>query len=614
MADPQTIISARIQNRRGLRQDLPQPLLPGELGLATDTGQLFIGADPLDPASITAPIIEIYSDYVTDTTSDELISNSYVIVANRMLGTVPEVAATASVVRPVSIYRTNIYSMYSFTDNTTLQYNDGTAISFVEVIEPGFLEASLTVADTAGAVTGISIDTAGTGYAVGNTVTVEHPYGTGAVATVSSITEAGGITGIDIATPGSNYQPEKYGYVVRVKTQEYTYIDTEGATQTAIAVPDISTSTTPAAAIDNVMFVPDYARLNSNYTGHSWMYIAYKLPIGKTLPTINFTYTDNGTEVTESFTDVRTIPYPALTTPFDNEPTYSFVGKPLNLSIQSAADAESYNAADSAALAQAINWSFDNGISGFDGINTNLGIVGATGRGTGLVTVAQNIEIHTERGSRHNTELATLVKSLRSTTPIANDDAFNTGLVSRHPTPLLVVQDGVITSAEFTLVNQIGLGYTSNPDVTVFSSGGTGALLSATVNNNSIDSVEVINGGEGYAEDATLVFSAPAGLRSTGIWYDLDGADSFSIKYSVKNSTDARKGELSVMTLGQDFIIEDTHLHLTTGTEPPLSLAFVPDVDALNNIMEIKYSAASLPNEDINPTSLSTTTLRWKNF
>jgi hypothetical protein len=40
------VIISRIQNRRGLKQDLPQPLRPGELGFAIDTGQLFIGSDP----------------------------------------------------------------------------------------------------------------------------------------------------------------------------------------------------------------------------------------------------------------------------------------------------------------------------------------------------------------------------------------------------------------------------------------------------------------------------------------------------------------------------------------------------------------------------------------
>jgi hypothetical protein len=41
-----TIIS-RMQQRRGLKQDLPQPLRPGEFGFTVDSQQLYIGADPL---------------------------------------------------------------------------------------------------------------------------------------------------------------------------------------------------------------------------------------------------------------------------------------------------------------------------------------------------------------------------------------------------------------------------------------------------------------------------------------------------------------------------------------------------------------------------------------
>ena len=41
-----SVIVSRIQNRRGLKQDLPSPLRPGELGLATDSQQLYIGTDP----------------------------------------------------------------------------------------------------------------------------------------------------------------------------------------------------------------------------------------------------------------------------------------------------------------------------------------------------------------------------------------------------------------------------------------------------------------------------------------------------------------------------------------------------------------------------------------
>lgn len=64
-----TKILARMQNRRGLRKDLPQPLLPGELGLCLDTGQVFIGADPYDPASIVTPTIKIYRDYFANVMS-----------------------------------------------------------------------------------------------------------------------------------------------------------------------------------------------------------------------------------------------------------------------------------------------------------------------------------------------------------------------------------------------------------------------------------------------------------------------------------------------------------------------------------------------------------------
>ena len=49
--DNNKVIISRIQNRRGLKQDLPQPLRPGEIGFATDTRQVFIGADPSDAIS-----------------------------------------------------------------------------------------------------------------------------------------------------------------------------------------------------------------------------------------------------------------------------------------------------------------------------------------------------------------------------------------------------------------------------------------------------------------------------------------------------------------------------------------------------------------------------------
>ena len=43
-----TVVVSRIQNRRGLKQDLPQPLRSGEIGLSTDSRQVFIGGDELN--------------------------------------------------------------------------------------------------------------------------------------------------------------------------------------------------------------------------------------------------------------------------------------------------------------------------------------------------------------------------------------------------------------------------------------------------------------------------------------------------------------------------------------------------------------------------------------
>ena len=42
------VIISRIQQRRGLKQDLPQPLRPGEIGFSTDSQQVYIGADTED--------------------------------------------------------------------------------------------------------------------------------------------------------------------------------------------------------------------------------------------------------------------------------------------------------------------------------------------------------------------------------------------------------------------------------------------------------------------------------------------------------------------------------------------------------------------------------------
>lgn len=45
----QQVVISRIQHRRGFKENLPQPLLPGELALVTDEGEIWIGGDPNVP-------------------------------------------------------------------------------------------------------------------------------------------------------------------------------------------------------------------------------------------------------------------------------------------------------------------------------------------------------------------------------------------------------------------------------------------------------------------------------------------------------------------------------------------------------------------------------------
>jgi len=76
MANNQIVIS-RIQNRRGIRENLPQPLLPGEFALTIDTGELWIGTDPNQP-----PFgIRTYSSGSGDIAAAESIADTQIVSA-----------------------------------------------------------------------------------------------------------------------------------------------------------------------------------------------------------------------------------------------------------------------------------------------------------------------------------------------------------------------------------------------------------------------------------------------------------------------------------------------------------------------------------------------------
>jgi len=73
-----TIIS-RMQQRRGLKQDLPQPLRPGEFGFTVDSQQLYIGADPEQaPAYNKTSVYENTTGAVE--TANTIMSNQMIYV------------------------------------------------------------------------------------------------------------------------------------------------------------------------------------------------------------------------------------------------------------------------------------------------------------------------------------------------------------------------------------------------------------------------------------------------------------------------------------------------------------------------------------------------------
>lgn len=74
----ETVLVNRIQNRRGKRFNLPQPLRPGELGYAVDTEELFIGGEPDEGT----PGFELYLGILNGiTTLQQIIDNNTLIVS-----------------------------------------------------------------------------------------------------------------------------------------------------------------------------------------------------------------------------------------------------------------------------------------------------------------------------------------------------------------------------------------------------------------------------------------------------------------------------------------------------------------------------------------------------
>jgi hypothetical protein len=77
--DNNRTIVARIQNRRGLKQDLPQPLRVGEVGFTTDSRQVYIGADSQHPNSSQYSAISYFENTLNARAHTESIVDNQLI-------------------------------------------------------------------------------------------------------------------------------------------------------------------------------------------------------------------------------------------------------------------------------------------------------------------------------------------------------------------------------------------------------------------------------------------------------------------------------------------------------------------------------------------------------
>lgn len=75
----ETVKIARFQNRRGLKQDLPKPLRPGEIGFATDSRQIYIGADTTDATAQTFNKTAVFEQTILAQATTESLANVQII-------------------------------------------------------------------------------------------------------------------------------------------------------------------------------------------------------------------------------------------------------------------------------------------------------------------------------------------------------------------------------------------------------------------------------------------------------------------------------------------------------------------------------------------------------
>jgi len=165
------IVISRIQHRRGRRENLPQPLKPGELALTADTEQVWIGGDP----ELSYPAgIRVYNDKSV-ITAQNIVDNH---IAEIKLG--------------------YLFDQSSYTSLVAFLTTSGVVT---------LVEDDIKWDDTyRGSILSIAINNAGTGYTDG-TWTLNIASATGTAALAQATISGGSITAVSVLAGGINYQP-----------------------------------------------------------------------------------------------------------------------------------------------------------------------------------------------------------------------------------------------------------------------------------------------------------------------------------------------------------------------------------------------------------------------
>jgi len=209
------IVISRIQNRRGRRKNLPQPLLPGEVALTSDTTQAWIGQDP----ALAVASIVVYADQL-EVTAQALVDNN---VAESQFDE--------------SFSATNFNSLV-----TDLTGSGSVTLTDNDILwDPTFR----------GNIVTISVDVAGTGFNIGDSITAISATGSGFVGSVATTTggPGTGIATITVTSGGINYRSANTTFTVAGGSGETLSVATSdilGSTVLIGADPTIDSNNTIA--------------------------------------------------------------------------------------------------------------------------------------------------------------------------------------------------------------------------------------------------------------------------------------------------------------------------------------------------------------------------------